>query len=276
MASVIHLVWHNSPRRVTGRAAGGEAHRVLMRLRRSPAFGRQVVLWSETGRLGQWMGEWLEARVPTPPRIAPAGPGDAPGPPSSRDAVDGAKLNLAVLGESRPSKGFLDLADLMDALAARPGLVDRLHVTIQYWPTSRGTSEAYRAALGRLRRHAFVEIIEGELERRNLREPTGQIGRPPAPYRPESYGLRSSGILVEALTRGLVVVVRAGGALEDAADEGVVRRYETPEAFADVVEALAAAPGAALAEAASRAALFRAINTPAAYVSALDRRARGA
>lgn len=268
-ASVIHLSCHTSPRRMAGRAAGDEAHRVLTRLRRSPRFDRSLMLWSETPRLGRWLAEWLGAPVPTVPYLSPTDPGQGRALPPT-----GGSLRLVVLGESRAAKGFLDLPDLMDAAARRPSLAGRLEVVIQNWASLRGPADPHRAAVERLRAHPFVTLIEGELDPEAYVAALLAADALLLPYHADVYGLRGSGILVEGLSRGLVALVRAGVSMEDAANEGVVIRYEDAEALAEAVERLAATRDETLGEAARRAERFRLANSPAAYVAALDRRAR--
>lgn len=269
--SAVHLGFHTAPRRMPGRAAGEEAHRVIMRLRSAPQWERSLFFWAENRRLGRWLGQWLRAPVLALPLVPPSGPG---GPVAARGP--GAPLTVSVLGESRPTKGFYDLPDLADALAASPSLSGSLKLVIQDWPTARTQPEKHRQAVARLARHPFVELVGGRLAPADYDRRLAATDVLLLPYDPEIYNLRGSGILAEGFARGVMVVTRAGAAMEEEAGEGMVLTYETPSGLAEALQRLLGRLDAARDQARVMGAAFRAAHTPERFLAALDARAGGA
>ncbi|MGI9169611.1 MAG: hypothetical protein ACR2FH_05445 [Caulobacteraceae bacterium] len=269
MTSAVHLGFHTAPRRMPGRAQGDEAHRVIARLRRAPGWERSLFAWAETERLGRWMSRWLLAPVPALPPLAPSGPGTG-----IRRRRPGGALTLSVLGESRPSKGFLGLPGIVDRIAATPALAGKVKVVIQAWRPLSGDGEKYAEAVARLAGHGFVEVVEGELDAEAYDRRLAEADVLLLPYDPEVYNLRGSGILTEGLSRGAIVLTRAGTAMEEEGGDGVVLTYEAPEDLVQVLAALAGGLDEAVGRAGEMAARFRAAHTPAAFVGALDERPR--
>ncbi|MEP6967043.1 MAG: hypothetical protein ABI906_03085 [Pseudomonadota bacterium] len=271
MRSAVHFGFHTSPQRMPGRAQKDEAHRVVLRLRRAPEWERSLFFWTENQRLGRWMSEWLQAPIPTLPLLAPSGQGGE----IPRRRHEGA-LTLSVLGESRPSKGFLDLPEIVDSIASAPALAAAMKVVIQHWRPASGYTEKHDEAVARLRRHPFVELVEGMLDAEAYDRRLAEADVLLLPYDPEVYNLRGSGILTEGVSRGAVILTRAGTAMEDEASDGVVLTYETPQDAVEVLERLMGHLGETLDKAREMAGAFRRANTPERFVAALDARARGA
>ncbi|MDQ2948564.1 MAG: hypothetical protein M3Y27_21940, partial [Acidobacteriota bacterium] len=268
--SLIHLGFHTSPRRMPGRAQGDEAHRVIVRLRRAPEWERSVFFWTENQRLGDWMSRWLRAPVPTLPLLAPSGPGAG-----FRERKPEDRLTISVLGESRPSKGFLDLPRIVEAIAASPPLAAAVHVVIQNWRPVSGYTVEHEQAVARLRSHPFVEIVEGMLDDDDYARRLADADALLLPYDPEIYNLRGSGILIEGMSRGAVILARAGTAMEDAGKDGVVLTYETPDDLVEVLIGLLNNFNETAERARRLADRFREPNSSQRYVGALDGRARG-
>jgi hypothetical protein len=270
MRSVVHLSFHTDPRRMLGRTAGDEAHRVVLQLRRSPQWERSLFLSTENRRFSRWMSEWLQARVPTLPLLAPSGPGAG-----IRERRPGASVTLSFLGEARRAKGFLKLPELMDHIAAEPSLAAALKVVIQNWPPFRGEPEPHEEVVASLRRHPFVEIVDGMLDADGYDRRLAETDVLLLPYNPEIYDLRGSGILIEGLSRGAAIVVRAGTSMEESVKDGVVLAYESPEDLVEVLTRLVKSFDETSEKARGMAVRFRQLNTPERYVGALDARARG-
>ena len=266
--SPIHLVLHVDPRRLAGRTAGEEVHRTIVRLRRSMAWERTLFFWAENRPLAAWLGEWLQAPIPVAPALV-----DACIAPAARAQDE--HLRLTVLGESRASKGFLLLPAIADAIGEDKTLRQSLRLVVQWSPPLTGDLDPHRRALARLRAHPFVEVCEGEMSDetylRRLRESDGLL----FPYDRELYRLRGSGVLVEGLVNGKVLIVLAGSALVDSAADGVVLTFRQPEEIVGVLRRLRDHKADYLAMAARRAARFRGLNGAERFIRAMDRRARG-
>jgi hypothetical protein len=270
MRSVIHLSFNKSPRRMPGRAQGAEAHRVVMRLRRAPEWERSLFVWTEHRRLSHWMSQWLRAPVPIQPFLSPSGPGEG-----VRRRTTAAGVTISVLGASHAAKGFLDLPELMDHIAASPLLSETLKVVIQNWTPFQGAGAPHEQAVARLRRHPFVEIVEGRLDADDYARRLAETDVLLLPYHQDTYGLRGSGILIEGLSRAAIILVRAGTSMEDSGEDGVVLGYETPQELVEVLNELVSSFDAFADKAREMADRFRRVNTPEAYVGSLDARARG-
>jgi hypothetical protein len=268
--SVIHINFQTSPRFMPGRLAGVEAHRAVLRLRNAPQWEDSLFFWAETRRLGLWLSQWLGEEIPALPFLTPWAPGAVA--PARRP---GARPTLSFLGEGRSTKGFLDLPDIVDEIAATPGLGSRLKVVIQNWPPFRVDTAAHDQALGRLSRHPFVEIVDGVLEAdaydRRLRRSDMLL----LPYDPATYDLQGSGILTEGFSHGAVILARAGMAIEDEAGHGVMFTYRTPQELVEVLAGVLHDFDDLSRDARIKAERFRAEATAQNYIAALDTRARG-
>jgi len=269
LQSVIHINCQTSPRYMPGRVAGVEAHRAIFRLRQGQRWERSIFLWSEISRLGDWLSQWLAEEIPALPFLPPPLAIE----PAGRDPTG--PITLAFLGESRPSKGFHTLPDLMDRIAGAPGLSDAVKVVVQNWKPFRAQERLHEETLARLARHPFVEILQGVMTPADYRDRLSRTDILLLPYEPETYRLQGSGVLVEGLAQGAVILARAGNAVEDEAPHGVVEIYESADAFVEVLARLTGSWKTVSARARARAAAFRGNHSPERYVAALDARARG-
>ncbi len=261
----IHLLLHVDPRHLAGRARGEEVHRALVRMRRSPHWNRRFFIWAENRRLGAWLSEWLQDAIPTAPSLV-----------AQHDlgrSGDKGLFVLAALGESRTSKGFLELPAIAEAIAADPPLSRTMRLVVQWWPPAGRPLHHHEEAIEALRRHAFVEVLHG-----NLREPEyrRQLARADGllfPYDPKLYRMRGSGVLLEGLARGVVILVRAGSALEAVAAEGVSFAFRRPEEAPVILHRVLAQRRMLAERALRRAERFVRLNGAERFVRALDRRA---
>ena len=267
--AVVHINFQTSPRFMPGRLAGEDVHVAVLRLRRSPGWERSLFFWAETRRLASWLSQWLAEEIPAPPFLSPpiavASPGRKPGDP----------ITIAFLGEGRPSKGFLDLPDIADHIAAHPSLVGPVRLAIQNWPPFRGDLVRHEAAVARLSAHPFVEIVDGVLTPPAYEALLNASDILLLPYAPQTYGLQGSGVLTEGLARGKIIIARAGTALIDEARAGVGFAYGGPEDLAEGLAGVIDNFGALASTAAARAARFRQENNPRRFVSTLTARAQG-
>ena len=268
--SAIHVNFQTSPRFMPGRLAGVEAHGAVMRLRSSTQWERSLFFWSETRRLGRWLSEWLGEEIPAAPFLAPPTRVN----PSSED-VAGKPPTVSYLGEGRPTKGFLDLPDLLDMIGSNQRLRSGLKVVVQDWRPFRGDRVAHDKAIARIREHAFVEIIEGVLSPKDYEEQLARSDLLLLPYDPATYNLQGSGILIEGFSRGSIIVARSEIAAEDEAEHGVLFTYRDPEELGRVLSEILNDLEGLRRRALEKAQDFRGRATADRYVSALDNRARG-
>jgi glycosyltransferase involved in cell wall biosynthesis len=212
------------------------------------------------------MSGWLGEAIPPAPALTDWSPVPS--------AAESTRLTIAFLGEGRATKGFLDLPDIADHVAAVPDLATAVRLVVQDWPPFRADREAHAAAVARLRRHPFVTIVGGILTPEAYDEQLAAAQVLLLPYDPRSYSLQGSGILVEGFARGAVIVARAGTSMADSTENGVVFDFHQPADLIDTLRRLVRNRDDILAEAAGRASRFRRLSTPHHYVAALDSRSR--
>lgn len=268
MRSTIHFSFSADPRQLVDRTPGADVFQVIQELRRAPAWERSLFFWAENQRLSRWLSKWLRAPIPILPMLAPPGPGAEIWERKPED-----KLVVSVLGRSRPEKGFQTLPQIFDQISAAPSLRSALKIVIQDWAPRRGDIRQHERAVARFRSHPFVEVVNGMLDAdayaRRLEESDVLL----LPYNPQFYALRSSGILVEGLARGAIIITREGTAFEDAAKDGVVLTYSTVEGLMDVLHSLLDSLDETLSRARWMAVCFQGSNAPKRYVAALAARA---
>jgi glycosyltransferase involved in cell wall biosynthesis len=267
--AVVHINFQTSPRFMPGRLAGEDVHAAVLRLRKAPAWERSLFFWAETRRLASWLSDWLGEDIPAPPFLGVLSAA------ASRQRDAGGPITLAFLGEGRSSKGFLDLPDIADHIAARPSLVGAVRLAIQNWPPFRGDLVKHEAAIARLTLHPFVKIVDGVLAPPAYEALLNGADILLLPYLPQTYGLQGSGILVEGLARGKIIIARSGTAAVDEARAGVGFAYRAPGELAEGLEAIIDDYPELAASAASLAEKFRQKNNPRRFLCALAARAQG-
>jgi hypothetical protein len=260
----LHLCLPNHPWRMPGRAAGIEASRALQRLAATPAWNRQLFLWTETRTLAAQIGQRLGQPVPALPLPAPAWAVGAPLPPAGA-----APLCLAFLGEARLDKGFLDLPELAEALDGLAGVRLLIHVLAP----PHGFTAEHDAALARLAARPDVTLVPEALDETRYRAMLDAADGVLLPYHPQHYAGRGTGILCDAIAAGRMVVARAGPTMDEHASEGVVLTYDGPAGFRAVVRRILMEREALTARALREAARFRGRRSPAAVVAGLRWRA---
>ena len=219
-AGTIHLATPYETRHMAGRipapdSDGRELDWHLRRIAAHPLFGRQLFLWAETWALAALHRDRLGADVAALPLPAPAWGMEAPMPPAT------GPVRCVFLGEARLDKGALDLPDIAEALiaGAPPGTIA---VTVQKMAPFGGFDAALDEAFARLAAMPGVELIEAPLDDAAYRRLMTGAHAVLLPYRPENYAARGSGILVEALASGRIVLAGAGTIAEDYAEDGIV------------------------------------------------------
>ncbi len=266
LAAPIHLLLHVDPRRLAGRRLEDEAHRCLLRLRRSLHWERSVFFWAENRPLAAWLEQWLQAPIPVAPALI-----GAPGPATAKPTD---ALKIAVLGELRAAKGFLELPALAAAIDKDARLRRRTRLFVQ-WSAPLGVDLAnHRRVVAQLRTLPFVELYDGELTDADYRAKLAESNALLFPYDPQLYRLRGSGVLLEAIASDAAVIVREGSALAATGVQGLTFTYRRPEEAADILRRLLTHPLEFAARAARRGERFRKLNTPENFLTALDRRVR--
>ncbi|WP_376093819.1 glycosyltransferase [Roseomonas sp. CCTCC AB2023176] len=260
-----HLVIPNQPWIMPGRAAGIEVSRALARLAATASYGREVFLWAETRELGRQVSERLGRTVPALQLPAPAWAAEGVSPPPDLP------LRLVFLGEARPEKGFADLPALAATLGGDDGLRSII-LDVQVLPPHRGPTSAYEEALARLGANPQVRLHRGPLDDGAYRERLRAAHAVLLPYDPDRYAGRGSGIMVDAIAAGRVVVARDGPTVAELATDGVALRYSDPSGFARAVRTLLHDHTTLLSEAARRAVAFRCWRDPAATIRSLEHR----
>lgn len=211
---VIHLATPYETRHMPARHAGRELDRTLARLSRRADFGRRLFVWAETATLAALLSARLGAAVRALPLPAPAWAPEQP--PAPR-----APVRVVFLGEARLDKGALELPEIAAAmLAAVPA--GAIEIAIQRVPPFGGFDEALEAAFARLAAMPGVRLIEGAIDDAAYRAALLDADAVLLPYRIENYAFRGSGILIEALGAGRIVLSTAGTIAAEYADEGQV------------------------------------------------------
>ena len=174
-------------------------------------------------------------------------------------------------GEARGAKGPLELPAILAAISAAvpPGAVRML---IQRAPPFGGISDALQQALDAIAAVPGVETIDTPLDDAAYRRLVVESDAVLLPYRPENYAVKGSGILVEALAAGRIVLGTAGTIVEEFADEGVVMPCRAPEDWAAAVRAILADRDAVQRRALRLGRRFARRNAPRAYVDRLAAR----
>lgn len=206
---LIHVVFRRDaeePSVAEGPTGGVTAS--LRRLMSSRSAIRTIRLYADTDDLARQYAELvpgLTVGVVPVPHCLPLGEATAtirkPGP-----------LRIVYLGDARDEKGFYLLADVVDTLAERLFPSGRGRFIFQANISVAGDSTAQAAARRRLAAYSpsEVELITEELPISTFHNLLNDADIVVLPYDPVPYARRSSGILVQALAAGRVVVVPAG------------------------------------------------------------------
>ncbi|MBD2363483.1 glycosyltransferase [Anabaena minutissima FACHB-250] len=146
-------------------------------------------------------------------------------------------INIVYLGDARPEKGYQYLPQLVDALwfsHIQPG---KVKFTIQSNFNLPGGEPGMQEARLRLEQYPSnkVRLLKEPLSTEDYYEVLASADILVIPYLPESYTVRSSGVLVESLTAGKPVVVPAGSWMAKQVDESRASIYESPGELHDAV-----------------------------------------
>ena len=188
------------------------------------------------------------------------------------DAPAGAPAALLFAGDARLDKGIGLLPSLAPALTeAHPDWRFQAHVnTERAWGEAKAAGEALMGLAGSL---PNLSILGGWLTEADYRALLGGARLVLLPYDPALARRKSSGVLWEAISLGIPVVVPAGTWLEHEARHWgaghVTYAAQSPEAIAAAMaEAIAALPALA-ARSAEAGARYRACNGAAALIDQL-------
>jgi len=180
-------------------------------------------------------------------------------------------LRIVYLGDARHEKGFHLLPDLVDALADKLFPEPRARFVLQGNISVAGDSPGLSAARQRLAAYppAHVELITEQLGVAAFHDLVRAADIVLLPYDRQAYARRSSGILIQALAAGRVVVVPSGTWLAAQVDQATAVQFGNERSLADAV-AVAVDDWPRLSKGArDRADLFRASHDPSRYVAQL-------
>jgi glycosyltransferase involved in cell wall biosynthesis len=264
--AVLHICVPSQPWRMPGRAGGVEVSRALAVLAQSSTWNRSIFLWAETHPLALKLSERLGTRVPVLPLPAPFWvPKQRP---PARQCV-----SLAFIGEGRVDKGFLKLPELAEPLAEIPELRDRFEFVVHLVEPHRGYTPAHLAAIERLARLPFVRFVKGLLATAAYKRLLMSVDAVLLPYSADAYEMRGSGIVVEGISCGRVIVAASGTSIEIIGQDGLVLPFDRTAAFPAIVRRLVHEREALAAEAWRRGELFCHRRRAAGYLQLLQHRA---
>jgi hypothetical protein len=196
-------------------------------------------------------------------------------PPS--EATDVARkegpLRIVYLGDARDEKGFHLLPDLVDALADQFFSEARARFVVQGNISVAGDNPMLSAARERLAAYppGQVELMAEQLGVAAFHDLVRNADIVLLPYDPKAYARRSSGILIQALAAGRVVVVPAQTWLAAQVHPAASVLFGSDGTLADAV-ATAVDDWPRLSKGAQeRAELFRAHHDPSRYITQLLR-----
>jgi glycosyltransferase involved in cell wall biosynthesis len=228
----------------------------------APLLGRSLFFVTETAALAAYYQSAFGVRadlLPIPLAFDGA---------SYRPRAGVGTTAFGYFGYSKTAKGFHLLPRTVETCRAR-GLAASFVIHVQHtrWEAAVVAAEA---ALDRL---SDVSLVKGQLNRDDYYSLFDRVDAMLLPYDPEEYGQRGSGILVEAVSRGLPVIAAAGtwaaSVVSSGEAAGEVFAPFVAEALAEAVERLIARFDVSRKNAAAAAAKFGAANSAAAYVSAI-------
>ena len=204
----------------------------LDRIRNSPLLGRRVVFHADTEPLADAFTKLLNIPFKTAPIPFPqAALVRALAKP--RAASPRHPLTALYLGDARAEKGYHLLPGMVEALwddLIRPG---KLRLVLQSNFNVKGGEEGIADAYDRLAGCGFrVEILTDALSIEDYYDLITQADIILLPYSTSRYRLRSSGVLVEALAAGKVVVTPRGSWLADYAERGGAVIYDEADGLA--------------------------------------------
>lgn len=259
---VIHLATPYETRHMAGRHGGRELDWHLRRIADHPAFGARVFLWSETAALGAVLADRLARAVPTLPLPTPPWAMEIDQP--SADAP----FTIAFLGEARLDKGALELPEIAAALLAG----GPVRVVIQHVPPFGGFDDALADAFAQLAAMPGVELVAGAMSDAAYRALLARAHAVLLPYRTENYALRGSGVMIEALAAGRIILASEGTVAREFVEEGAVHLCRDPAGWTEAMRRILADREATQLRAFRRGRRFAKRYAPRAYIDRLAAR----
>ena len=247
------LPWDRRARR-----GGALYRRAFGRLK--PLIGRTIVFTAENAPTADlYRRRFGLPDVPLLPVPLARGPAGA-----TRDRL----TRLGFLGYSKAEKGFHLLpAAIRACLVARPAL--RFTIQVQHHGQEPAVVEAERE----LRMIPQVRILEGPLSSADFARESAQLDMMLLPYDPRRFGMRGSGLFVEAVTSGQIVVASeetwAGRSVARGDATGTAFRPYTSAALAAAILAECARMPGRRDDAIAKAAMAARTHTIASYVAHL-------
>jgi glycosyltransferase involved in cell wall biosynthesis len=263
---LIHIVFRRDAEEpMVASGPNGGIRSSLTRLMSSRSAAATLRLYADTEDLARQYSELvsgLEVEVVPIPHCLP------PGRAAEQSEAHG-PLRIAYLGDARDEKGFHLLADLVDAVAAR--LDGRARFVIQGNVSAAGDNPSLAQARRRLAAYprAQVELMTDQLDLSAFHDLLRSADIVLLPYDRRAYARRSSGIFVQALAAGRVVVVPAETWMARQADPAAAVLFEGETRLADAVMTAVQQWPALAKSAQQRAPLWRARHEAARYIAHL-------
>lgn len=205
----------------------------LTRLASSPAPMRTMRLYADTEDLARQHGELAPGLTVGTLPIPHCLPSDR----TSGLPRKAGPLRIVYLGDARGEKGFHLLPDLVDALADKLFPDARARFVFQANVSVGGDSPVLSEARRRLAAYpsAQVELMLEQLEISAFHGLLRSADIVVLPYDRHAYARRSSGILIQALAAGRVVVVPSQTWMARQVDSGASLLFEDPGSLSEAV-----------------------------------------
>jgi glycosyltransferase involved in cell wall biosynthesis len=205
----------------------------LARLMTSPSAAATLRLYADTEDLAcQYAGltPGVTVGVVPIPHCLPPGEHDD-------DRRAEGPIRIVYLGDARDEKGFQLIPDAVQAVAERFFADGRARFVLQANIGAAGDGPLLAAARDRLVAYPqiHVQLITEQLSISAFHDLLWSADIVLLPYDRHAYRWRSSGILVQALTAGRVVVVPAGTWMAAQVDPAAAVTFEDKAGFADAV-----------------------------------------
>lgn len=176
-------------------------HRVELARLKSAMLDDNVRFYTDTDELtAQYdlLGVYPFQTLPVPVEPLPAKP-----------ACDNGPLIIGYLGDARDEKGFQHLPKLVESFRSRPGAAAHARFLFQANFNVPEGEPGSRYARSMLETYHTVELVHGPFDSREYNALLQRMDIVLIPYAAENYSARSSGVLMEALSAGLPVLVPA-------------------------------------------------------------------
>ncbi len=244
--------------------------RVIRYLELLGLLNQRVFLYAENKLLGTQLSKDWSTEV-RPLELPP------PGMPLRESSSCAAKLRIAYVGAAREEKGFFLLPEVLEKIWDQPELRSRIQFVIQCSPQILGYAPGIENAIKRISRYpkGFVKLVHKEQSQRKYQRHLEESDVVWLCYERSRYRVRGSGIAVEAMSLGKLLLTTPDTFLSAIAQESGVSVESVDEIVRAIQEILKNKPER-MERARKRAQRYREENSAENYVRSLIRRAESA